>query len=118
MRRDNDLIRSLLFEAEAMDDWLLCESGTIVINADQEDVRRGYHLLLLCDTGLFLEVDEGVFRLMNAGHDWLEAVRDETVWRKTKEAAGKVGGVGLDLMGSIATGFVKQKLAEFGVPLD
>lgn len=118
MRRDDDLIRSLMFEAEAANDWRLAEIGAIVLNPDPEASRRAYHLMLLCDAGLFTRVGDGVFRLTNAGHDWLTAVRDNTVWAKTKDAAQKVGGASLQLMGSIATGLVKQKLAELGIPLD
>lgn len=118
MRRETDLIRTLMLEAESEDDWLLFETGTSVKDADPEAVKRGYHLMLLCDAGLFVEVNSGVYRLTNDGHDWLAAVRDDTIWNKTKEATGKVGGAGLQLIGSIAAGFVKQKLAALGIPLD
>ena len=118
MRRDDDLIRSLMFEAEAANDWRLVEIGAIVLNPDSETSRRAYHLMLLCDADLFTQVGKGVFRLTNAGHDWLMAVRDYTVWKKTKDAAQKVGGASLQIMGSIATALVKQKLGELGIPLD
>lgn len=118
MRRDDDLIRSLMFEAEAAADWRLVETGAIELNPSREVGRRAYHLMLLCDAGLFTQVSKDTFRLTNVGHDWLAAVRDDTIWTKTKEAAGKVGGASLQIMGSIATGFVKQKLADLGIPLD
>lgn len=117
MKRDDDLIRSLMFEAEAATDWRLSERGAVVLNPDPESNRRAYHLILLCDAGLFSQVGKGVFRLTNSGHDWLATVRDDTVWSKTKVAAGKVGGASLQILGSIATGYVKQKLVELGVPL-
>lgn len=118
MQRDDELIRSLMFEAEAVADWRLAEVGAIVLNPEPESNRRAYHLMLLCDAGLFTQVGKGVFRLTNAGHDWLTAVRDDTIWSKTKDAAGKVGGTSLTIMGAIATGYVKQKLAVLGVPID
>ena len=65
MRRDDDLIRSLMFEAEAADDWRLAEIGAFVLNPDPKESRRAYHLILLCDAGLFTRVGKGVFRLTN-----------------------------------------------------
>lgn len=118
MRRDDDLIRSLMFEAEGHDDWRFTEAGALVIDPTPEENQRGYHLLLLVDAGLFTQVGGGVFRLTNAGHDWLDAVRDDTVWGRTKDAAGRVGGVGLNMMAAIAKGYVKQTLQEYGVPIE
>lgn len=118
MQRDDELIRALMFEAEADADWRLSEIGAVVINPDPESNKRAYHLVLLCDAGLFTRVGNGVFRLTNAGHDWLAAVRDDTIWSKTKDAAGKVGGASLTVMGAIATGYVKQQLVALGVPID
>jgi len=117
MKRDDDLVRSLMFEAEAADDWRIVESGAVVLSPKPEESKRAYHLILLCDAGLCSQVGNGIFRLTNQGHDWLAAVRDDTIWNKTKAAAGTVGGASLQVMGSIATGFVKQKLAEHGIPL-
>ncbi len=118
MKRDDDLIRSLMFEAEAAKDWRLIEVGSIILSPDPEQSRRAYHLLLLCDAGLFAQVGKGVFRLTNAGHDWVAAVRDDTVWARTKDAAGKVGGASLQLLGSIATAYVKQELSKLGIPIE
>lgn len=118
MKRDDDLIRSMMFEAEAADDWRLVETGAILMNPSTEQHRRGYHAILLCDAGLFAQVGKGVYRLTNTGHDWVVAVRDDTIWKKTKEATAQVGGASLQLMGSIATGYIKQKLTELGIPLD
>lgn len=118
MRRDEDLVRSLMFQAEANEDWRLAEAGAVLLSPSPEENRRAYHLHLLVDAGLFAQVGKGIFRLTNAGHDWLDAVRDDTIWNRTKNAADRVGGVGLQLLSSIATGFVKQQLRDLGVPID
>lgn len=118
MQRDDELIRSLMLDAEASADWRVTEMGAIEIDPDPESDKRAYHLILLCDAGLFAREGRAIFRLTSAGHDWLDAVRDDTIWTKTKDAAGKVGGASLGIMGAIATGYVKQKLVAFGVPLD
>lgn len=116
MKRDDDLIRTMLFDAEAQDDWRFLEVGGELLNPEPEENRRAYHAELLVDAGLVAEVGRGVYRLTNAGHDWLDAVRDDTIWRRTKAGAAKVGGVGLQMMGAIAMGYVKEKLAAAGIP--
>ncbi len=111
MKRDDDLIRGLLFEAEASDDSLF---GPF----DDEDEKGYAHAVLLCDAGFFQEVQSGVFRITNQGHDYLAAIRDGGVWKKTKEAASSAGGVGLGMMKDIATAYVRQELsARLGLPL-
>ena len=57
------------------------------------------------------EVDSGIFRLTNQGHDYLAAIRDDGIWQKTKEAASSAGGVGLGVMKDIAVAYVKQELS-------
>lgn len=111
MKRDDDLIRGLLFEAEASEDPLF---GPF----DDEDEKRYEHARLLCDAGLFQQVQSGVFRMTNQGHDYLDAIRDDGVWKKTKEAVSTTGGVGLGIMKDIATAYVRQELsARLGMPL-
>lgn len=104
MKRNDDLIRDLLFEAEASDDPLF---GPF----DDEDEKGYAHAILLCDAGFFHEVDSGIFRLTNQGHDYLAAIRDDGIWQKTKEAASSAGGVGLGVMKDIALAYVKQELS-------
>lgn len=104
MKRNDDLIRDLLFEAEASHDALF---GPF----DDEDEKGYAHAILLCDAGFFHEVDSGIFRLTNQGHDYLAAIRDDGIWQKTKEAASSAGGVGLGVMKDIALAYVKQELS-------
>ena len=53
-------------------------------------------------------------RLTAAGHDFLNAIRDETVWKKTQEKVSTVGGgVAINVLVAIATEFLKKKL---GIP--
>lgn len=117
MKRDDDLIRLMMFEVEAADDWRLLEAGVIQTSLSPEENRRAYHAILLCDAGLFAQVERGVYRLTSTGHDYISAVRDDTIWKKTKGAASLVGGASLQLMGSIATGYIKQELTKLGIPL-
>lgn len=46
------------------------------------------------------------------------SIRDDGVWKKTKEAASTAGGVGLGIMKDIAVAYVKQELStRMGLPL-
>jgi hypothetical protein len=61
-----------------------------------------YHLQMMDDAGLieavFVADGTGVvasaeiFRLTNAGHDFIEAARNATVWNKFKMQAAQIGG--------------------------
>ena len=109
MKRDDDLIRDLLFEAEASDQPYLL--AVMTMNPSESDLKRHMHAVWLSDAGFFQEVNKGVFRITNQGHDYLAAIRDDGVWKKTKEAASTAGGVGLGIMKDIAVAYVKQELS-------
>ncbi|EAQ14318.1 DUF2513 domain-containing protein [Maritimibacter alkaliphilus] len=110
MKRDDELIRSLLFEFEAAEDWLLVEPS--FLGASRADRTRIGHINLLCDAGFMTQVGNGTFRLTNSGYDYLEAVRSDTVWNKTKEGASKLGGATLGMMFDLAKAYIKQEAAE------
>lgn len=110
MKRDNDLLRALLLEIEASEDWHFPDPGAI--GDDDEFGRRSYHCELLGDAGYLCSV--GVtWRLTNSGHDFLEAMRDEGIWKKTKDAVAQTGGnATLGIIKQIATAFLKKQINE------
>lgn len=109
MKRDDDLIRDLLFEAEDSDEPYLL--AVMSMNPSDTDLKRHMHAVWLSDAGFFQQVNDGVFRITNQGHDYLAVIRDDGVWKKTKEAASTAGGVGLSVMKDIAVAYVKQELS-------
>ena len=111
MKRNDDLIRELLLKYEESDDWLLMMPGD-TMSASKEARQEGYHVLLLSDEGFVAGVGKGTFRLTAQGHDYLNAIRSETVWNKTKEGAEKVGGVTLGIMKDIAVAYLKQEASQ------
>ena len=119
MKRDDDFIRDLLLEAEADDGPYF--TAPLNLSPSAEAQKRYVHAVLLTDAGFFAEVNDGMFRLTNQDHDYLAAIRDDGIWAKTREAAGKVGGgaggVALGVMKEIATGYVRQELTKLGVPI-
>lgn len=117
MKRDDDLIRNLMLEIEDRPDPLYVFPQ--FMSMSKEDLAKYYHLRLLTDEGLLQETGKtgGIFRMTSKGHDFVAAIRGDTVWAKTKEAAGHVAGVSLSMMKDIALGYVRQELTKLGIPL-
>ena len=117
MRRDDDLLRKLMLEIEASPDPL--HTFGLGLSADEDDERTYFHLLLLADEG-FLDQrgrDGATFRMTMKGHDFIEAIRNDTIWAKTKGAISAVGGASISMMKDVALGYVRQELGKLGVPL-
>jgi hypothetical protein len=111
MKRDDDLLRQILLDSEASDDVYL--DGGVYSGQTAEELSYVYHLRLLADAGLVVpHGNKGLFRITNQGYDYLAAIRDDGIWKKTKEGAAEVGGVSLGIMGELAMVYVKQKLTE------
>jgi len=109
MVRDDDFIRQMLLDFEvSKDEWIIHARS---LNPSEEDVKFGHHLDLLCDAGLMTFVQGSAYRMTNAGHDYLAAIRDDTVWNKTKDAAKEVGGMTLGMMKDVAVAYIKQEAA-------
>lgn len=119
MTRDDDYFRELLLEAEASNEPYIEADILCGLNEDamRAAERRHMHAVWLCDAGLFKHHGDGAFRITNQGHDYLAAIRSDTVWNKTKAAAAKAGGLPLGLMKELAIGFAKQELAKLGLPI-
>jgi Hypothetical protein (DUF2513) len=54
-----------------------------------------------------------------AGHDFVDSVRDDSIWREAKDGAKKAGGFSLELLGALAKGLLKKKIEQHtGVEID
>ena len=110
MKRNDDMLRELLLAAEAS------EKAAIVIAPHQQspilERQRHFHALLLCDAGYMEQTSKDVFRLTAQGYDFLDAIRSETRWKKTKEAAEDAGGMALGMMKDLALAYLKQEAAK------
>ncbi len=114
MKRNMDLIRLLLMRSEDdKDAATACEKFKVE--------ERSYHVQLLIDAGLvegFVRRNpRGAFtgavvsRLTWAGHDFLQSVRDDTIWNKAKEQVLKPGASWtFDILKEWAKYELKQKL--------
>jgi len=127
MKRNMSLVRSLLLQLEGH----IMEEGKIVaLYTDRTDMaiegytsnQIGYHFGLLVDAGFIENGDTKssspgsnplYFRgLTWAGHDYLDAVRDPEIWKKTKAGTDAVGSFTVDLMKELPKGFIKTKIKE------
>jgi hypothetical protein len=117
MKRDMDMVRQLLLDAEAHD------NKPPFLATSQPDAV--YHISLLKEAGLMnavvrnneygLPSDAVIMGLTWAGHDFLDAARDDTIWKKAKDAILKPG---ISWTFSILTERLKQEARDkiFGIP--
>jgi hypothetical protein len=117
MRRDFDLIRDLMLKLEA----LPVRPGTLISFSTNEVAVEGHtwdeidaHLYMIYDTGYVIgdgrmPSGEWMFRRLSPdGHDFLDSVRDQTIWSKTKAGAATVGGWTLPILAELAKAYIKQ----------
>lgn len=119
MRRDMDLIRLLLlkFEEETGGRRKNLKNYKIESNLDIDGYTADqvhYHINLMHEGGL-IKADKVVASIIVhglsiQGHDLVDSVRDEEIWRNTKDGAKKVGGVSLRMIGELAEGFIKTQI--------
>ncbi len=113
MKRDKELIRKLLIEIESSDkiEGLKLDSRFTYERYGNESIvgfgpretqpelrNRDYQLIKMAEAGLVKfkgsekfqpEFKGGYVQLTNAGHDAIEAISDEELWKKLKSAAPK-----------------------------
>ncbi|UXS49262.1 DUF2513 domain-containing protein [Agrobacterium tumefaciens] len=128
MRRDMDLIRALLLRFEKLHQTI----GTILFELDDKDLQfEDYdplvvaaHIRLMAEGRLIdAKVTGQGATMLNgitwAGHDFLDSVRDDRIWAKTKEGLHEAGGFTLDLAKALAKGLLKKQLENLtGVSID
>jgi hypothetical protein len=112
MKRDMNLIRLLLLEIEG-------EEESDLTNYSEEQVD--YHKFLLLNGGLALGEDAMfsgqthpvalLYSLTWEGHDFLDAARNETTWKKTLQKIKKSSGtVAFEVIKALLIAASKDKL--------
>lgn len=128
MKRDFDLIRQILRDAEGMPAMSMLSNiaplgGTAFRYEGRDPQVVAEHVQLLIEAGLLNgKVSPGmeggayiqVQRLTWKGHDFLDAMKDESIWAQAKESILKpVGGVAFDVL----LDWLKWKMSEkLGLP--
>jgi len=125
MKLDRELVRLILLEVETRPPTQYNGAPVEISGYDEDTI--GYHLMLLGEAGFLVVEDVGYLgkelafeasRLTYSGHEFLDTIRDDEVWRRTKEVAGKAGSVSLQGLLEIGKAVAKQQIAErFGLVL-
>jgi hypothetical protein len=117
MKRDMELVRKILFAIEDSDSGWAPDEYNIEGYTEQQ---INYHALLIVDAGLALGQDisgfgdsaEGsISRLTWAGADFLDAVRNESQWKRAQSIVKeKVGSVTMDVLKALLAQIAKDTL--------
>ncbi|MBL0474394.1 DUF2513 domain-containing protein [Aeromonas veronii] len=130
MKRDWDVVRLILTKLEELPDSLstltyidFYADDRIKPDADLTELDRqvSYHMELLIEAGLVVgTMDDAVslyakefraHRLTWSGHEFLETIRSDTVWNKTKETFATKGiDMTFDLIKTVAGGVATSLL--------
>ena len=115
MKRDMDLIRAMLLAIEAeTSGWAPNELE--IPGYTQEQIK--YHAVLLGEAGLadVCDITTGdcpaaiVNRLTWAGHEFLDASRENQIWNQAKDKINKIGGASIGIWVALLTELIKKKL--------
>src|SRR5947209_4339001 len=113
MERNMDLVRQILLEIEKQP-WTLSAVEISVPDATEDELL--YHLLLLNEAGLidadvihtFGSYEIKPVRLTWAGHESLDAARDQGRWKRAKDIGTKVGGVSFEILKDVLVDQMKK----------
>lgn len=117
MKRDMEKVRSVLLAIEAMDRPFFVSTNPGSFGGTEGSLETVEYFKLLHSAGFLESSQRSVYRLSWAGHEFLDSVRDPEIWRKTKEGAGKVGSWSVKLLAEMASGFIRMKAVELGLPV-
>lgn len=117
MKRDMDLVRYILLCTEAVEHGYV--NDVPKIDSYTED-QVAHHIYLMWQAGLVQAADTSgasgnsptaiLINVTWQGHDFLDAIRDPEIWKKTKDIAGQAGGLTVELMGDLAKGLLKTQI--------
>lgn len=115
MKRDMELVRQILLAIEAQHDGTFAcrlESDSLKIDGF-DPVAIGYHVRMLVQEG-FVTANDFTHRsslhpnylvsaMTWAGHDFLDASRNPTVWDRAKQTIGDMSSVSFEVLKNVLT---------------
>lgn len=118
MKRDMELVRKILL---AIEEWPTNPKSEIPVIEGFDDEDIAHHCFLLREAGLVEGTDDRCMgyhspistptRITWSGYEFLDASRDESVWRKAMNQAKILGGaVSIEIMKALLVGCAKEKL--------
>lgn len=131
MRRDPDLIRLIMLKLEAFEKpssalyYVSCRDDLSFDGFTYDQVY--YHVDQILqkrwldsagDNTIDIDGSFGFRSLTPQGHDFVDSVRDDTIWKLTKEGAIAAGGFTLDTLSALGKGFLRKQMERLtGIPL-
>lgn len=116
MKRDWELIRNILFKVEEMESTNAVLEDNVFEGVSPELVS--YHIQLLIEAGLLVgQCHQGlggplqcyIHRLTWNGHEFLDASRDNSRWKKAKEILlSKGGALTFDVLKALLISLLKE----------
>lgn len=117
MKRDWDVIREILQKTEELEPNKMLELSHFEEN---KWIVISYHVQILSEAGLIQatisEVDEEpytfwIYRLTWEGHEFLDSIRNDSIWMKTKSKIFEKGGsMTFDIVKAVAFDFIKNAI--------
>lgn len=129
MKRDMELVRTLLLKVEGMSippgqvfgiDW--SDEFFEIEDYDRDTAIKHFELLMQAGF-IAAPSSQGMTQfyltgLTWEGHEFIDSIRNPEVWTRTKAGMRAVGGFGLDLMVQLAKAEGKRLITEkLGIPL-
>lgn len=107
MKRDMDLVRKILLKVESFPESLY-GAGDFHIE-EYDDASVSYHVCLMDEAGLLTAIDASTTsgeeyipqRLTWAGHEFLDAPRNDNAWAAAKKVCGGVGSLSFEVLKGI-----------------
>ena len=123
MRRDMDLIRLIMLQVEQdhtgpneLIEYEDFERDLVIEGFTPDQVE--YHLRILVSARMFeMPGNAGMYYIISgltpAGHDFVDSVRDETIWKLTKGGANAAGGFTIDTLSAIGKAFLRKQVEKY-----
>ena len=89
---------------------------TLILNPQEKELKSKISFTLSHEGGTSKEYDKiesliyDIQRITSNGHDFLDSLRNNIVWNKTKEAAGKVGGYTISILMDLGKEYIKKQV--------
>ena len=120
MKRDMELVRKVLLATEENPDPIFRLTNLNIDGYTQVEIS--YHVKMLSDAGFvtaqnLTTQNDGLCWMPKSltweGHEFLDTIKNDTVWRKTTEFVIETGGaISVETLTAVATGLAK---AHFGI---
>jgi len=118
LKRSLDLIREILLSIEEYEPERISSLQTISPKDYSGTEAQNYHHIKMLRDAYLIDLagkplmsgDFPIHGMTMGGHDFLDAIRDQGVWDKTKDRLGKAGGWTLDIVLAVAKEELKRRL--------